>query len=344
MTMNSSCKKKIASFASLLSKIEVAKLHCSAYPKRYLHHLLTHKYYYLAIYAHVLDNILEKAGKPADTLNLLDFGSGNGLLGLFAKHCGFNKVFLCDANANFVKASAIVAKQLDIKIDAFITGELAEVNNELPSTTVDIIAGTDVIEHIYDLNQFFAGMKKMNPQMITVFTTASNPDNYFKVQQLKKLQVKDELIGGDPEDFALAGEEKHAAYLDIRKAIIQKSFPEISLPELENLAIKTRGLHKADIITSVHYYLTNHSFPSKVVTGTNTCHPETGSWSERILPITDYQQLYKKYQFELEIKNGFYNSFDGGIKSRFNHFRNLLIKILGKKTAPFITLIGFTHK
>ena len=342
--LNSSCKTRIHSFASLLNTIEVAGLNCSAYSKRYLHHLLTHKYYYLAIYAHVLDNALEKAGKPVQELSLLDFGSGNGLLGMFAKHCGFHKVFLCDISAGFVKASAVTARHLGIEMDAFITGELKEVRKELPLTPINIIAGTDVIEHIYDPDIFFADIQQMNPHMVSIFTTASNPDNYFKVRHLKKLQVKDELVGGDPEDFALAGEEKHSSYLDIRKGIIQDNFPEISTREIQELAINSRGLRKTDIISFVNYYLTNQVLLSTPPDDTNTCHPETGSWSERILPIAFYQDLYKKYQFELQIKNGFYNSFDGGIKSPLNYFRNLLIKILGKKTAPFITLIGFKRK
>lgn len=342
--LNGSCKKKIASFASLLDIIDVEALDSSPYSKRYLQHLLSHKYYYLAIYAHVLDSALEKPDKSINQLNLLDFGAGNGLLGLFAKHCGFKKVFLCDIISNFVHASRLVAEKLAMGIDGFIIGELTEVKNELKTGQLDIIVGTDVIEHIYNLDAFFAEIKSINPEMVTVFTTASNPANYFKVQKLRKLQVKDELVGGDPEDFALAGEEKHAAYLDIRKTIISENFPQVDKETIEKLATATRGLRRADIIVFVNYYLANHSFPSTPADNFNTCHPETGSWSERILPVSDYRQLYTKHGFLLEIKNGFYNHFEGGIKSTAGFFMNLLIKILGKKTAPFITLTGFPQK
>lgn len=342
--LNGSCTKKIASFASLLDHINVEALDSSPYTKRYLQHLLSHKYYYLAIYAQVLDNALEQTNKQVNELNLLDFGAGNGLLGMFAKHCGFSKVFLCDMIANFVHASQLVAKQLDIQIDGFITGELPAVKEVLQTSRPDIIAGTDVIEHIYNLDQFFAEIKSINPQMITVFTTASNPANYFKVQKLRKLQLKDELVGGDPEDFALAGEEKHAAYLSIRKAIISEHFPELEETATGKLAAATRGLRRPDIIAFVNYYLVHHSFPSVPADPFNTCHPETGSWSERILPVADYRQVYAKHGFLLEIKNGFYNHFEGGLKSTAGYFMNLLIKILGKKTAPFITLTGFPQK
>lgn len=342
--LNGSCKKKIVSFASLLDSIEVEALDSSPYSKRYLQHLLSYKYYYLAIYAHVLDSALEQSNKPINELSLLDFGAGNGLLGMFARYCGFKKVFLCDINPNFVHASALVAEKLDIPIDGFIAGELPAVRNELKEIPPDIIAGTDVIEHIYNLDEFFAEIKSMNPEMITVFTTASNPDNYLKVKKLRKLQAKDELEGGDPEDFALAGEEKHAAYLDIRKGIISENFPRLDKAGIAKLAEASRGLRRPDIIDFVNYYLANGSFLSTLADDFNTCHPETGSWSERILPVIDYQQLYARHGFLLTIKNGFYNSFDGGARSVVNYFMNLLIKLLGKKTAPFITLTGFPQK
>lgn len=321
--------------------VDVDTMDASPYSRRYLQHLLDHRLYYLAIYADVLDTALEKTGKVLDDLHLLDFGSGNGLLGMFARHCGFGKVFLCDQSKNFVEASRLTAQTLQINIDGFITGELTDAKDQLQHNNIDIIAGTDVIEHIYDLDVFFAEIKNMNPSMITVFTTASNPDNYFKVRKLKKMQLKDELVGGDPEDFALAGEEKHEAYLDIRKQIIQDNFPALQTDELAKLAKYSRGLRREDIIKFVRSYLTDKTIPTPVSGDTNTCHPETGSWSERVLPVDYYRKLYHRYGFSLSIGNGFYNSFDGGAKAAFSFFMNLLVKILGKKTAPFITLTGF---
>lgn len=344
--LNRSCKTMIASFAGLLDTIKAGSLHSSPYSKRYLHHLLQHKYYYLAIYAHVLDHALMKSGRKINELTLLDFGAGNGLLGMFARHCGFKRVILCDISRNFVEASRMLAAELNITIDAFITGEIETVKNELTFMIPDIIAGTDVIEHIYDLDDFFAEIKTMNPGMITVLTTASNPDNYFKVKQLKKMQVKDELEGGHPSDFALAGEESHLPYLEIRKNIIRENFPGWAGMEkmVVEFAKATRGLRREDIIERVQYFIDDRAVPAVDPHDTNTCHPETGSWSERILPIKYYRSLYNRYGFELQVKSGFYNSFEPGLKSRIRLFMNLLVKIMGKKTAPFITLIGFPHK
>ena len=341
MSRTDHCKEKMSSFASKLDNIEVSSLNCSAYSKRYLQHLLDHRLYYLAIYADVLDTALSRSSKDIRDLNLLDFGAGNGLLGMFASHCGFKKVFLCDVNENFVKASQLTAQIVQVTIAGFVTGDLDKVNQQFPEAGIDVIVATDVIEHIYNLDVFFDNIQQMNPAMVTVFTTASNPANQFKVRQLKKMQLKDEFRGGDPGDFVLAGEEKHAAYLHIRRAIIRDNFPAVKGEELDKLATATRGLRRDDIIAFIRFYTDGHPIQSTIIGNTNTCHPETGSWSERILPIDYYKQLYLRHGFNLAVQNGFYNDLDPGPKQMINYFMNLLVKILGKKTAPFITLIGF---
>ena len=47
------------------------------------------------------------------------------------------------------------------------------------------------IEHIYDLQDFFSNIRQINPDIVSVFTTSANPENYFKVRQLKRLQLKE---------------------------------------------------------------------------------------------------------------------------------------------------------
>ncbi|RYY63750.1 MAG: methyltransferase domain-containing protein, partial [Chitinophagaceae bacterium] len=297
--------------------------------------------YYLHIYATVLDCAKAKSNKPINELALLDFGSGNGLLGLFARYCGFGEVMLCDINRNFVHASSLVAKLLEIQVDSFVNGDLTEVKKALHAEVVDVVVGTDVIEHIYNLDNFFKDLVTINPRMVTVFTTASNPENLVKVKQLKRLQVKDELVGGDPEDFALAGEEKHPSYLEMRRRIIEINFPALEKDEVFHHAAASRGLMKEDIIKFVAGEPIQTDLPFCSAADSNTCHPETGSWSERILSLQDYRDIYSRYNFNLAVENGFYNSFEDGVSGKTKYFMNLLIKILGKKTAPFITLIGF---
>jgi 2-polyprenyl-3-methyl-5-hydroxy-6-metoxy-1,4-benzoquinol methylase len=329
----------INGFEKKLKKIELNQLSCSPYAKRYLHHLLQNSTYYLSIYAHVLNHAVHNATLPVGQMTLLDYGSGNGLLGIFAKYAGFGKVYLCDIDAAFVEASQELSTILEEPISGFVTGGLKELLLQHPATKPDVIVGTDVIEHIYDLNVFFDDLQRMNPQMISVFTTASNPDNPIKSASLKKLQIKDETVGGDPSDFALAGAEKHEAFVKIREQIIRTAFPALTENTIAALAVATRGLYKPAIIQAVNTFLIDGSMPVLPV-GENTCHPLTGSFTERILPICSYQKIYSTAGFNCRIYNGFYNPHAKGIKKIINPILNMFVKILGRKIAPFITLKG----
>lgn len=339
MASSQSFYNYINGFEKQIEKIQIDQLSCSPYAKRYLTHLLQNSTYYLSIYAHVLDKAVENAIVPVSQMILLDYGAGNGLLGMFAKYVGFEKVFLCDIDPDFVAASQELSIVLELPISGFVTGDLKAFIHQHPAVKPAVMVGTDVIEHIYDLKVFFADLQHMNPQIISVFTTASNPDNPVKSAMLKRLQIKDENEGGDPSDFALAGAEKHEAFVKIRKQIIQTAFPELAKNTVEQLALATRGLYQPDIIQAVNLFLKEGTLPV-LPTGQNTCHPYTGSFTERIISIDGYQKVYSEAGFELQVFNGFYNAQTKGIKKIINRILNMFVKILGRKIAPFITLKG----
>ena len=109
----------IAAFNKKLQGINPSSLEIADYPKRYLQHLLENSRYYIAIYTQVLSNALSRSAKGIEETILVDYGSGSGLLGLFAKFCGFKKVFLCDMDIDFVFASEVLSHELNIHIDQF---------------------------------------------------------------------------------------------------------------------------------------------------------------------------------------------------------------------------------
>jgi hypothetical protein len=288
----------------------------------------------------VLDEVEVHSKRSHTELSLVDYGAGNGLLGIFAKYSGFKKVILCDLDPEFIHAAHAVSTALKVEIDLFVEGDEQILVSALEGETVHAIAGTDVIEHVYNLDQFLSAIGKMNKDMVSVFTTASNPDNFFKCRHLRKLQIKDEFQGSHPSDFLLAGAESHEAFIHIRANIIAAAFPELPAETLEQLKIATRGLNKPDIIESVHRYLATGYMPEVDIHSSNTCNPNTGSWTERILSIEQYYTHYEKNGFSLSIKNGFYNDKTAGIKKYVNAGRNVITSLAGRWTAPFITLIG----
>ena len=59
-----------------------------------------------------------------DRLCLADYGCGNGLLGLFAKYCGFKIVLLCDTNADFTQAARALSAAIAVPADAYVHGDI----------------------------------------------------------------------------------------------------------------------------------------------------------------------------------------------------------------------------
>lgn len=341
--------KDLAGFESLLSSVHIERLDINPYAKQYLSHLLGHKKYYCRIYAQLLNLALKTlpavtnpgGGLEKGAICLVDYGAGNGLLGLLAKYCGFGKVYLNDINAGFLHAARQLAAEMRIEMDGFIEGDISNMKDFFSSVTPDIIVGSDVIEHIYDLAEFFRTAKQINPHLVTVMSTACNPANNFKVKEFQKLQIKDELYGGSPADSNLFGETATGPFIETRKKIIAACANEkISREEMNQLAGLTRGLRKDDIEKAVEKYLDKKILPVLLAHPTNTCDPVSGSWSERLLSFEEYRNIYSRAGFSVEFYNGFYNEYEATLKSRMLFFANRLIPVAGHKLSPFITLVG----
>jgi 2-polyprenyl-3-methyl-5-hydroxy-6-metoxy-1,4-benzoquinol methylase len=338
--VHTSFKHYIPLFEEKLHAVDVQSLTIAPYCKRYLNHLLQNSKYYLSIYAEVLEKVKQSSNIPVIDKCLLDYGAGNGLLGLFAKFCGFGKVMINDIDEPFLIASKILSSALNIDIHQFILGDLDDVKKEQLSQKIDALVATDLIEHIYNLDEFVATIASINPNMISVFTTGSNPKNYFKVRQLMKLQWRDELIGGDADDTLLFGHEAHESYFKIREKMIYEIAPELDENIILTLAKLTRGKNRKDIITAVKNYQSKKELPVLIAHPTNTCHPETGSWTERLMSISTYKSIFRQHQFELQIESGFYNHYQPGVKGFALKFFNKIKAIVGFKFDPFIYLTG----
>lgn len=329
----------IIDFEKKLECINLDDISTESYCKEYLSYLLVHKKYYLSVYVDLLNKLLKQSFQGKKELILLDYGAGNGLLGIFAKYCGFKKVFLADINVSFVKASKKLSQQLNI--DGFISGDIAVVRSSLNAHSINSVVGTDVIEHIYDLHDFFLQLKEINPFITSVFTTASNPQNYFKVKALKKMQLKDELEGGKPEDHILFG-NAHEPFFEMRRQIIEEKYADLEPAKVSELAKLTRGMIKPDMLQAIDKYTETGALP-KPAKGTNTCHPLIGSWSERILSLKEYRNIYKAAGFDIKFYSGFYDVNRKSIKTTAKKIANYFIPVFGNRIAPYVIIVGYAN-
>jgi hypothetical protein len=336
-------KQYIPSFSNKLQSIQIDTLPIAPYPAEYLQLLITQRTYFLHIYAQVLRKVIQYSTKPKEEIILLDYGAGNGLLGMFAKHCGFKTVYSIDINESFVQAAQLLNKQLHQPVDAILSGDWDTVVQFCkPHPVPDAVVGTDVIEHIYDVGAFLKNIKALNPAMITVFTTASVTANPFKTYTIKKLQQQDEYRYSPPEHTSSNNPYAGMPFIEVRRRIIQEHF-NLPADQTAVIARATRGMNKADIVKAVNTFIHTKQLPQTIHHPTNTCDPITGSWTEQLLTVKEYDTLYKDAGFKLIVYNGFYNEWQQGVKSILLKVINRCIGVagrLGRWLSAYIVLVG----
>lgn len=277
--------------------------------------------YYLEIYMRCIE------GLSANDSVIVDYGGGHGLFSLFAKQMGFKQVIYIDINPESAHKVEELKQKTGYGPDVILSGDAPELkkwcqeNNLVPNCLVSI----DVIEHIYDLESFFADIFAINPAMQMVFTTASNPYNALKVRRLRKAMLGDEI-----------GKTENPNFYTLRRDYIRTQYPDFDEDMLNCWASATRGLVFDDIKDVVDG---ERQLP--LLDGYNTCDPRTGSWTERVLPIVDYNYIVENNGGTLVCENGFYNKFSPWYKSLAAKVLNSLIDLFpkaGRYIAPFIFL------
>lgn len=308
-----------------LKNIDYASLQISDYSRDYIIRMLPHLEYYFDIYERCIQKALSLSGKPAGQLTMVDYGGGHGFLSFLAKSKGIGQVVYVDFNPQAVQTVHALSDMLVTGPDVVIEGDAMVLRRwcERESVVPDVLLGMDVIEHIYCLDDFFSDIFAVNRDMAMVFTTGSTPYNRRVVNRLHKVMVDDEMgVAGRP------------GFRAMRRDFIALHFTDMPAGQLDYWAVHTRGLNYDDVLRAV-----DSQSPNLLSDPFNTCDPSTGSWTERILPIRDYQTLVQAYGASLCVENGFYNSYRKGLKGLLSKWLNRpLLKGRMRSMAPFIVL------
>lgn len=308
--------------ASDLRAIDFQKLDISEYSRNYILRMMPSIDYYLQIYGSCIRKVLCEIGRPASELAVVDYGGGHGFLSCLLKKMGFGKVIYIDFNPLAVNAVKIIGKTLGYGPDETLEGGSDVLREWCAKSGVapQILFGMDVIEHVYRLDLFFSDLVAINPCMRMIFTTGSTPYNPMVGRRLRKVMVSDEL---GPNGF-----------LAQRRVRIAQHFPNLDEDMLDYWAAQTRGLTFADTISAVENG--RAKLPADPY---NTCDPETGSWTERILPLKEYQHIVEACGLQVSVGSGFYNTHRSGAKKIPSVLLNVLLhcKCL-RMLAPFIIL------
>ncbi|MBO7541378.1 MAG: SAM-dependent methyltransferase [Bacteroidales bacterium] len=322
---NNASKEMETLFADLCKQIAGTDFGSISVPEQYIEKVRRNVDtlpYYSKIYSCCLSGLTDVANTV-----LVDYGGGCAFLSQFAKRLGVAKVIYVDINTESAQTAAELKRVLGIGPDVIIHGDSRDLkawcidNNVVP----DCLVSVDVIEHIYDLDAFFADLLSVNPSMKMVFTTASNPYNALKVRRLRKAMLGDEI-----------GKTENPNFYTLRRDYIRTQYPDFDENTLTRWASATRGLVFDDIKAVV-----DGEKPLPSVDGYNTCDPRTGSWTERVLPLSEYRRLLAKHQRILRVENGFYDTHRTQPQKIFRAALNVIIRLLphfGRSIAPFIFL------
>src|SRR6266481_1970452 len=329
-----------------LRNLKYQELPVSDYCKRYYAYDLRKITFMLQAYSIMLASAIQLSEKEPSEITLLDHGAGVGILSLLAKLSGIKTVIHQDIDPIISTDARIIADELGIPAEHYVSGETKDfveyVNRN--NLNLNILGSRNVIEHIYDLDDFFNETSKINSDRLVLYlNTTANSQNPLTNIYTKRLQRIYEHEGFSEEWGSRQRDKKNAA-IEVRKRIIKEHVSTLAEIEVEKLAISTRGKRKDDILKSVDDYMATGVMAPAPPHPTNTCDPHTGSWFEHLLPINDYQRLMEKNGFEYFLKNGFYNTnYPQWYLNLITPIVNCEIKLLstsGIFLAPFVSIIG----
>ena len=327
--MNLNLKSVIKETAAILSEINYEKLPASDCNEQYISREKPAFIYFLMIYSYCIKKGIQESRVPLSDITMIDFGGGSGFLSIFAKKIGVGRVIYVDIDPLSIETVTLLKAKLGIGPDTIIHGSsdcLAAWCLE-KNVSPDLLIATDVIEHAYNLDVLFDELIRINSNMRMLFTTASTPYNPYVKSRLHRMM-----------DAYEHGTIEKPNYYTKRMLYIKQRFTTLNDQEVKDWALRTRGMIYTDIDNAV-----KKNFCPQTLGAHNTCDPETGNWTERILPIRYYRDLLSKHEYTVSVYKGFYND------QRTQKWKtvacqciNQIIRISGKAgflLSPFMLLV-----
>ena len=309
-----------------IKNLDIEELDISDYNKGYLTKYKNNFDFYAAYYQQLILS-LSLNESDINSSTFVDYGGGCGILSYFACELGFENVMYNDLYLTSVDDVKIISSQLGYSIHYFVHGDIQEMADYLKinAMQIDVICSFDVLEHIYDVPQWFEKAKEIPGEWQLAFITSANGANPMVAKRLKKIHAISENIG-----FEKSNQWKeidtHLPYLEIRRNLIQKQFPNLEQNQLDELALRTRGLQKEDMYNKIEKYLNTGIFDYKPNHPTNTCDPYTGNWNEHLIDLDALQYRLKNLGYTTQILNTTYAK---STNSLLNLPKSILNTIIG---------------
>jgi hypothetical protein len=290
-------------------------------------------------YVHILSwslypNSLQEEG------TFVDYGGGHGLMACLAKEAGIPHVVYSDIFPESCAEARSLGVNLGCVADEFVSGGINEVYQAVSARKPRscALASINVIEHIYDFEEFLRVAASLSSGAMTMaLSTSANPFNPRIRRRHNRLHLEWEFQEGPHKD-EWVGRDTQRAFYNVRQEIIKERMPELSTGETAALATATRGLRKDDIEACVDRYKQTGQISVAPEHPTNTCDPLTGSWQERLLDANKVNATLNSLCFKVQVRGGYYDATGRdpmirAAKRTVTYFLNHGISLLGKRGA-----------
>ena len=229
---------------------------------------------------------------------IFDLGGGIGFNSAFYDYVGFKEVVYIDIDPISTADARKINALFGSKNIRYITGNYSEVLSYHLSNSV--ICSRDVIEHIYNLADFFVVTCQAKANR---HNTAAVAHSFFRHREFARIHFNAEHKGN--QSAIIKNRDSSLSYSALRRDIVQKSFPDLTSEKIVKYTNETRGLMGPDILQyiSVGKLPENHS----AYLGSNTCDPRTGNWAERTLTFKQYRAIAKSSGLKIDFVLSSYN-------------------------------------
>ena len=271
-------------------------------------------------------------------LVFLEYGGGTGFLSLLSKVLGVGTVIYSDIYNVSCKDAKEIAQTLGYQANYYIEGGIDELVEFFSSAKLvaDSIASYDVLEHIYDIDDFCTKLYGICHKGTTMMhASGANIFFYPYVKSVQKKQKEIETRDRE-EEWGHKQRDCTLAYLGERKKIIMEYSPSLSENEIAMLASNSRGLIKDDILKFVDRYIECGESSKLIEHPTNTCDPHTGNWAEHLMNPYYLQEALSINGFEVTVLPGYWGNPNSFLKSAIANILNRAIRIFSTQISLYI--------
>jgi 2-polyprenyl-3-methyl-5-hydroxy-6-metoxy-1,4-benzoquinol methylase len=232
---------------------------------------------------------------------LLDGGCGAGTFAVILSLLGAKKVYAVDFLPDCVELTNYIVTIAEIDNIEVIQSDISEL--DLPQASVDGIFSNEAISHYRNYRTFFSmAARTLNEGG---FLAVSDSNNKASKSIRNYTQSIWDVYEDSPTGTTVPDHAKgELCYKDMRKAIIEKEFPNLSEDDTEIYARDTFAYSKEKIIQTIKEFMQgDFSGRSQYAKGKCPLDPETDCYNEQLFDPRELKHELVKYGFKTRIRS-----------------------------------------